>query len=122
VVPYIGFIKYQDNEVLEKLTSFAIGGGMITHETDFDVDGLKDYQELIIYGTNLVDSDTDNDGMPDGWEVSYGLDPKGDDASDDFDGDGFSNLIEYRRETDPNDPNSYPSVAMPWIPLLLLDN
>jgi hypothetical protein len=120
VVPYLGVVKYQDTEQLEKLTSFIIGGGTITEETDTDGDGLKDYQELIIYDTSLADSDTDNDSMPDGWEVFYGLDPKSNDSTEDFDGDGYSNLIEYLRGTAPNDPNSHPHRAMPWIPLLLL--
>ena len=56
--------------------------------------------ELVVYGTEWQISDTDYDGMPDGWEVEYGLDPTTDDASEDEDGDGFSNLIEYQRGTD----------------------
>jgi hypothetical protein len=87
-----------------------------------DGDGLKDYQELIIYNTNWRGADTDDDGMPDGWEINYGLNPIFDDASRDPDGDGFTNLIEYRRGTDPSNPNSYPSTAMPWLPLFLLDD
>jgi hypothetical protein len=124
VVPYINTIKNYDPEdkTTELLTSFSIGGGVITEATDTDVDGLKDYQELIIYKTNRENSDTDGDKMPDGWEVQYGLNPLVDDASLDKDSDGFSNLQEYRGQSDPNNPNSYPSIAMPWIPLLLLDD
>jgi hypothetical protein len=66
--------------------------------------------------------DTDGDGMPDGWEVSYELDPLRDDASADCDRDGFSNLVEYLKGTAPNDPNSHPPRAMSCIPLLLFDN
>jgi hypothetical protein len=45
------------------------------------------------------------------------------DASSDKDNDGYSNLREYLADTDPSDPNSKPSIkAMPWIPLLLLDD
>ena len=53
-------------------------------------------------------SDADNDGMPDWWEIQYGLNPFVDDANDDLDGDGFTNLEEYEEETIPNDPNSFP--------------
>jgi hypothetical protein len=95
---------------------------------DTDGDGLDDGVEdanqngIVDSGeTNPRNGDTDGDGMPDGWEVQYGLDPLVDDASEDADGDGFSNLIEYRRRTDPKDSENYPSVAMPWIPLLLDD-
>ncbi len=114
--------KQLDNKITEVLTAFAIDGGTITKDTDTDGDGLKDYQEKIIYKTDRLDTDTDDDGMPDCWEVAYGLDSKRDDASDDFDRDGVSNLIEYRRGTDQTDPDDYPSGAMPWIPLLLFDN
>jgi hypothetical protein len=88
-------------------------------DTDTDSDGTPD----------CIDNDDDNDGMPDDWEQQIvDADPNDDITSiedvnpnDDFDNDGWSNLIEYQRGTDPSDPNSHPSNAMPWIPLLLLD-
>ena len=55
--------------------------------------------------------DSDNDGMPDSWEIQYGLDPNNDDAGIDSDDDGFTNLEEYRARTDPKDPDSHPSAA-----------
>jgi len=45
--------------------------------------------------------DTDQDGMPDDWETKYGLDPNVNDASADPDGDGISNLDEFRADTNP---------------------
>jgi hypothetical protein len=51
---------------------------------------------------NNADTDDDNDGMPDTWELLYGLNPLKDDAADDPDGDGDSNINEYTWETDPN--------------------
>jgi hypothetical protein len=63
----------------------------------------------------------DGDGLPDNWETNYfgDLSHKG---TTDADGDGYTNIVEYQRGTDPIDPNSYPSKPMPWIPLLLLDD
>ncbi len=121
MVPYLGFVVVQDEDQTDVLTDFAIANGTITPTTDFDEDGLEDYEELIVHETNWQQSDTDHDNMPDGWEVTYGLDPKSNDASEDSDGDGASNITEYRRGTDPNDSGSYPSTAMPWLPLLLDD-
>jgi hypothetical protein len=66
-------------------------------------------------------ADTDGDGMPDLWEIDHNLDPNFNDAQKDPDQDGFTNLEEYRRGTDPRDPESHPPQvrAMPWLVLLL---
>ncbi len=55
----------------------------------------------------VVILDVDNDGMDDVWESLHGLDPTDPgDAALDNDGDGLSNLGEYRLRRDPNDPDS----------------
>ena len=50
--------------------------------------------------------DWDADGMPDDWERAHGLNPLVDDALFDNDSDGLSNLDEYKRGTDPNNPDT----------------
>ena len=72
---------------------------------------------------NACDTDDDGDGMPDEWEILYGLNPLVDDAGDDKDGDNWTNIEEYNRGTLPNDPSSHPTRGkfMPWLPLLLSD-
>ena len=60
----------------------------------------------LIYGQAVLDPnrDDDGDGMPNGWEQRYGLDPlNAADATGDADGDGLSNLREYQLGTDPTD-------------------
>ncbi len=63
----------------------------------------------LVAGTVVLDPnlDADGDGIPNGWEQAYGLDPlNAADASADADGDGFSNLQEYLAGTDPTNAAS----------------
>jgi hypothetical protein len=45
--------------------------------------------------------DSDNDGMSDGYETTYGLNPEFNDAALDYDGDGMSNRLESICDTNP---------------------
>lgn len=80
-------------------------------DDDPDGDGLSNLEEFLgpdgIANTNdwtdPTSGDTDSDGMPDGWEYTFGFDPN--DASDIFgdpDGDGLPNLSEYIYGTNPH--------------------
>ena len=62
-----------------------------------------------------------NDSLEDGWEVRYKLNPWVNDANDDEDDDGYTNLQEYKGGSDPTDPDSKPVRSMPFM-LLLLDD
>ena len=103
-----------------------------TPPPDSDDDGTPDYQdgcpndpgktEPGVCGCGEPDIDSEPDGMIDCWEIDNDLDPNIDDTNEDPDEDGFTNLEEYQRNTDPNDPNSHPIKAMPWLLLLLGDD
>ena len=75
---------------------FGIWKAMAT--TDQDGDGLSYGLEFLI-NTQPQDWDTDNDGLPDGWEWQYGLDPLSslgnNGSTGDPDLDSLNNLNEY---------------------------
>ncbi|MDN3594829.1 polysaccharide lyase [Zunongwangia endophytica] len=48
--------------------------------------------------------DSDNDGIPDAWEIKYGLNPNDpSDANQDINGDGYSNIEKYFNGMDPTE-------------------
>lgn len=72
-------------------------------DIDSDEDELNDAEEESI-GTNTNLRDSDEDGIPDGWEAKEGLDPLNSaDAQSDLDGDGLTNLDEFQGGTHANE-------------------
>lgn len=78
---------------------------------DADGDDLSDLEEIFQYGTSPERPDSDADGIPDAWEARHRrFDPVSNlfrpapnvaDSGDDLDGDGLTNLDEFRKGTDP---------------------
>ena len=77
--------------------------------TDRDNDGLKDWDEYHIHGTDFMDSDTDDDGLDDGEEVnifsSMGSDPLVYDPDDDDDS------WYWFQDCDDTNPNIHPGAT-----------
>ncbi len=107
VYPYIGFfVEYPF--------------GSRPDAVDTDLDGLSDYDEVVIYSTAADNKDTDNDTYWDSWEIQYHLtDPLTNDTDGDglydnsettaFSGSGPPNLVEnYNPEfsTNASDPDT----------------
>lgn len=73
---------------------------------DTDNDGATDYNEIMIQvpSTNPIRGDTDEDDIPDGWEIEHGLNPlNSGDRNQHYDSDGVTNFGEYLQDTDPWD-------------------
>lgn len=74
-------------------------------------------------------TDSDGDDLPDWWEQQVIDYNQSDEITgfedvlpeDDFDGDNFSNIKEYQKETDPTDASAHPPRPMPWLIILLED-
>ena len=107
------------------------GEEVLTYHTnpflkDTDGDGVSDYDEVKKYHTNPLKADSDSDGYPDNVEIQAGTDPvdansypastiyKGvsdkwqqdnkitvKDGTQDTDGDGVPDVVEYQMGTDP---------------------
>lgn len=73
------------------------------YAADFDDDGLGSLDELQ-RGTDPLNFDTDGDTLPDGWEVTYNLNPRdASDADDTAAGGGMTNLQHYEGGSNPNE-------------------
>ena len=79
--------------VKRRLPADSYKQGIITDPKQ--VGGLPEYN-----GTPYID--TDKDGMPDAWEIKYGLNPNDSgDAALDCNGDGYTNIEKYINGIDP---------------------
>jgi hypothetical protein len=105
------WVRYSANGVADDV--FGPGFGSAWTDAGFslvvDLDGSRadlgpTGGPLAARSARRFDRDDDADGLSDGWEVAFGLDPLVDDASADPDGDGASNADEFAAGTDPQSP------------------
>ncbi len=88
--------RLQDVQARDLNGTVWLGSGAAEAETEFMV--------TVDLVPNTADSD--GDGMSDGFELAYGLDPGRDDAGEDADADGLTNLQEYELGTSPRNTDS----------------
>ena len=96
------------------LIACAVNDGLVIFAFDSDSDGLTDFDEISIWGTNPNDEDTDGDEIDDYFEIVNNLNPLDpSDRDEDPDQDGLTNFEEYywmraiySDSTDPNNPDT----------------
>ena len=104
------------NQTTCTITNLESGRTYYFAATAYDYNGNESaFSQEISYTVPFVD--TDGDGMPDDWESLYGLDPFVNDALEDPDGDGVTNIEEYRAGTE---PTIYRNNSIPVAPILYL--
>lgn len=118
-----GTFFYDDDSDDDNLSDFFEVRGGLDPRSGFGDDGtLGDPDGDLLtnieeqgYGTNPTSADSDDDGLPDKYEVDNNLDPTDDGSGDpdngasgDPDGDGRDNLTEFDVGSDPQDGRSVP--------------
>ena len=100
------------NQKHEKKETYQSDGYMKVIDSDTSSTGEGSDELWGIEGIEFADGfvgfekkealiDLDGDGLPDAWESENNLAVNSNDASQDPDGDGFTNLQEYKNGTDP---------------------
>ena len=86
--------------------------GAVFHRAEQLSNSVVNSQGFILFNFISQESpaageDSDLDGIPDSWEITYGLDATTSNADTDSDGDGFSDFAEYVSGTSPIDRNDH---------------
>lgn len=102
VLKYAGCIAPNRDEVDKRVVK-----QVETNKFSKTADGLVDAVEQVGGWPSLkqgkVLKDTDNDGIPDEWEIAHGLNPNDpSDANKDYNGDGYTNIEKYINSLVPN--------------------
>lgn len=96
-LPTLAPIDILASAVIEGFQFSAILVGIVPNQN-----GPTDVGQIML----MSEPDSDMDGMPDSFENLHGFNPTIDsDANEDFDGDGATNLEEFRRGTNPKEFN-----------------
>jgi uncharacterized protein DUF1566/carboxypeptidase family protein/PKD domain-containing protein/thrombospondin type 3 repeat protein len=77
-------------------------GGDGSFSCQLKIESLSDSSKSVIQGLFTINGDSDSDGMPDVWEITYFTDLS-QNETDDPDSDDLPNLAEYHNSTYPND-------------------
>lgn len=102
------------------LTELALPSG-VSVPTVWTFRGAEDgssttfVDEITLSTNNALFVDTNGDGLPDDWEVAYGMNLNQSNRDGDQDGDGISNIQEYFSGTSPFVPNNSTQPEMVFV-------
>ncbi|MCB9358624.1 thrombospondin type 3 repeat-containing protein [Candidatus Woesearchaeota archaeon] len=117
----VGEMCLIDADCHSGLCQLSTNGGLcFTQDGDMDGDGIVDEEDNCPSKSNpnqedfdndgkgdACDSDKDNDGLDNDWELQYDLNPLDpSDADTDLDGDKLTNKVEKDKRTNPRSPDS----------------
>ncbi len=99
-------VAYYPDAFVRAVDGFSIGSSRNgTEQARGQFDDLETFNYPLSASEISARPDSDGDGLPDGWEIQFGLDPysaSGNNGADgDPDGDGLTNLEEWALETNP---------------------
>jgi pectate lyase len=114
VLNQAGAFFWDRDGVDARITSEVVSGTGHIIDAVSEVGGFPTYPMV----TRPVDFDTDLDGMPNLWELAYGLNPNIADNNGDLNGDGYTNLEEYLNEVAIPEPASLSLLAAGGLALL----
>lgn len=108
-----GNVSYQDGDSLIRYIGFTQNGEIENVQYIGMLDEVVIYDRALTAGevrahsAAVLGADTDNDGMPDVYELNNGLNPNdASDANADPDNDGLTNIQEYHLGTLPQNPDT----------------
>lgn len=84
-------VPFRDQHDTQMVADFLAGTGVMVSSVAFP----DAWNALGLNTGAAVPLDSDNDGMPDWWEVAHGLDKSVDDSANICDGDGYTNIEKY---------------------------
>ncbi|WP_158681667.1 FG-GAP-like repeat-containing protein [Microbulbifer pacificus] len=90
----------------EILTATYVNNGFSEMLLGVVLNGVADPVMASVRFTDFGYEDTDSDGLPDNFEIAFGLDLNADDSAIDLDEDGLSNLEEFQANTNPRASDS----------------